>query len=194
MDSKEIAKEKKEQQKVANAPQSLGIWSIQEGLIQTIRDILPTGKTILELGSGYGTKVLLEHYKVYSIEHNHRWLDRYHNNYIYAPLKEHKALKHYYGTQWYDPEVLKKELPNIDYDLLLVDGPPYHRAGLIKFFKLFKRDVPIIFDDYNRPADSAVVIKIAHILNKPYVVRGTSEYLNGYDKKLFAIINDPRVS
>lgn len=191
MDSEEI--EKKEQKKVDDAPQCLGMWSIQKGLIQTIREILPEGKTILELGSGYGTSVLFRHYRVYSIEHNHRWLNRYHENYIYAPLKEHKALKHYYGTEWYDPKVLEKELPKIEYDLLLVDGPPYHRAGFIKFFKLFKRDVPIIFDDYNRPADSAVVIKIAHLLNKPYVVCGTGEYLSGYDQKLFAVINDPRL-
>lgn len=194
MDSETVAKEKKEQKKVDNAPQCLGMWSIQPGLIRTIKEILPTGKTILELGSGYGTSVLVEDYTVYSIEHNHRWLNRYHDNYIHAPLKEHKAVNHYDGTKWYDFEVLNRELPKIDYDLLLVDGPPYHRAGFIKYFSLFKRDVPIVFDDYNRPADRAIVIKIAHLLNKPYIVRGTDEYLSGHDKKLFAIINDPRVS
>ena len=68
----------------------LGSWSITKELFDWIRDTLPDGKTILELGSGPGTVKLLEYYKVYSIEHSKRWLGLAKGgNYIYAPIKKY---------------------------------------------------------------------------------------------------------
>ena len=62
---------------------NFGGWSIQEVCFNFIREILPSGKTILELGSGYGTKRLSEHYKMYSIENYSQWVGKYNSTYIW---------------------------------------------------------------------------------------------------------------
>jgi hypothetical protein len=40
---------------------SKGSWSISGDLIDSIEKHLPKGSTILELGSGYGTRSLVRH-------------------------------------------------------------------------------------------------------------------------------------
>jgi len=154
-----------------------GGWSITESLFKKILDLVPDGGTILELGSGEATAELLKHYHVYSVEHNKNYLDKYSTNYIYAPLKLHDPVEHYilesYGEaskpEWYDPEILKAELPR-DYDLLLIDGPPMTRSGTVKFFDLFRKDIPIILDDHHRTLERRVMHDISKLLGKPYTV------------------------
>ena len=167
-----------------------GGGSMDEAVFDAIRDILPEGKTVLELGSGWGSGQLVKHYTVYSIEHDNRWTDMYHWNYIYAPLKEHKAMKRYASTRWYDADVLRKEIPKIQYDLLLIDGPPGElRGGLSKYFDLFHtQDVPLIFDDLHRELDMRLCLHIASKLQKEVVIYGC-----GQRRKQFGIINDPRL-
>ena len=41
-----------------------GGWAIQESCYNLIREILPEGKTILEMGSGHGTDALSKHYNM----------------------------------------------------------------------------------------------------------------------------------
>jgi hypothetical protein len=48
--------------------------------------MLVDGSTILELGSGWASGELSKHYRVYSVEHDEKWLDAFDTNYIYAPL------------------------------------------------------------------------------------------------------------
>lgn len=146
------------------------------------------GPIILELGSGLGTSKLVDlfgHEMVFSIEQNEEWLNKYHDNYIYAPLKEHKPIKNHDGNLWYDARVLERELPKIDYDIILVDGPcpPGGRAGLTKYFDLFKHDVPIVFDDLHRYRDFKIIKSISGRLEKPFTVYGWSE-------KNWGVIND----
>ena len=71
---------------------------------------IPKKSIILELGSGKGTKRLVDNdYTVYSVEHNPKWMNRYGSNYIHATIKD----------GWYDPKVIEEQLPN-KYDLLIV--------------------------------------------------------------------------
>ena len=162
-----------------------GGWSISGGLFNHIRKVLPEGSTILELGSGWGTSQLVEHYKVYSVEDDPEFLDLYHDNYIHAPLKEHKAIRNHVGTVWYDAQVLEQKLVGVKYDLLLIDGPGHVRAGFVKYFELFDPDVIMIFDDVNRSRDNSVMNSIAGKLSVPYVTYGAGT------GKLFGVINDP---
>lgn len=117
---------------------------------EVIQDILPIESTILELGSGDGTKELINlGYKVISIEQDPSWVGRYHDNYIEAPLKK------YNNYWWFDYEFLEN-LP--EYDFLLVDGPTGPptkefnncRIGLLDYRHLFNLSVPILIDDTNR--------------------------------------------
>lgn len=132
--------------------QNLNSWAISTELFNWIRENLPDGKTILELGSGTGTIELCKHYTVFSVEHNPEWLNRSESNYIFAPIVD----------GWYEIEVLKIGLP-LHYDMLLIDGP----TGIIgrqKFFdnlNLFNCNVPIIFDDTHRHAEHELAIKTA---------------------------------
>ena len=83
--------------------------------IDFIIDLLPDGKTVLELGSGEGTKFLLKHFTVYSVEHimrdvNYGWLLRYtHANgasMFFLVVYIHMFRGLYYGSYIYPREGL----------------------------------------------------------------------------------------
>lgn len=165
---------------------TFGNWAIEESLFNHIKALLPEGKTILELGSGTGTTELLKCWNVVSIEHDKVYADQLTNTCIFAPLTPHKALRNHEGPmEWYDRDILIPALKGLEYDLLLVDGPPRKtRCGIVKYIHLFNWDIPIIFDDLQRPADRAIINSVASKLQRPYTTYG---YLPG---KPFGVIND----
>ena len=119
--------------------------------IDLINKTVKKGSTILELGSGDGTRDLIEFgYKVISVEQDPEWQFKYHDNYIAAPLKK------YEDYWWFDAEYLE-DLPS--YDFLVIDGPTgpstkeYDncRIGLLEHKHLFNLRVPILVDDTDRP-------------------------------------------
>jgi len=153
--------------------ESFGGWAISKELFEWILENLPKGSTILELGSGNGTKELVKYYNVYSIEHDEKWLGLVpESNYIYAPLID----------GWYDVEILKNELP-IHYDLLLIDGPVgENRVNIINHYDMFKQNIPIIIDDTNRENDKNMSIFLSEKLNK------TTTLSVGCEEKIFTIL------
>ncbi|MGE0009780.1 MAG: hypothetical protein AB7F19_04500 [Candidatus Babeliales bacterium] len=137
------------------------IWSISKELFDYITHLLPQGSTILELGSGWGTGELAKKYTMYSIENDSNWLHKYKSTYIFAPIID----------GWYDTAVLSKQLPE-KYDLILIDGPPA-AIGRNKFYTnihLFNTNVPMIFDDVNRPDEKALLTQVAAYLNRPFKI------------------------
>lgn len=172
---------------------NFGGWAIQESCFNFIREILPEGKTILELGSGYGTKALSEFYNMISIENEKPWVGKYKSHYIEAPIKKYDSAMSIQTTGlfedstpysapdlpgegtpkqsgWYDPDIVEKGLSGLTYDLILVDGPNGRigRGGFLKHLNLFNTNVPIIFDDIGRIAEMQMMVKVAETLNKPY--------------------------
>lgn len=147
--------------KRGQSKQPFGGFSISKKLFDFIRENLDEGRVILEFGSGWGSGQLSNHYTVYSIEHDQKWIDKYDTHYIYAPIK----------NGWYDVAVLEKELP-LNYDLILVDGPPGHigRGGFYTYLALFNTDVPIIFDDTHRKADYNLMVNVAKKLGRKFRV------------------------
>ena len=143
---------------------------MSEVMFRHILDVLPDGKTVLELGSGWGSSQLAKHYKVYSIEHDSTYVGKYPDvNYIHAELDPY--------TEWDDTDGLAGKLPK-DYDMIIVDGPSggmvvngeklkTSRSGFNKNIDLFKTDVPIFWDDCHFiPAYNAFVelaIKLGRI-------------------------------
>lgn len=165
---------------------SLGDWAISKELYLYILKVLPYGTgTILELGSGEGTELLSRGYNMISVEHDKRWLDKYNSHYIYAPLCEHKEVKNHKGNVWYNPDVLRSKLEGLEYDLILIDGPPVSRAGFVKYFDLFDPKAIMVFDDLQRYKEMRIVNSIATKLRAPYVVYGAGS------TKTFGVINDP---
>lgn len=116
---------------------------------------IPIDSTILELGSGEGTELLTKFFKMYSVEDNKLWLNKYHNNYIYAPLDE--------KTGWYNRDYLIKYLPK-EYSCLLIDAPaainPNARLGLLDNLDLFNLNCTIIIDDTNRKAEKLLAAEL----------------------------------
>jgi predicted O-methyltransferase YrrM len=159
-----------------------GDGSVSESLVKKIYEILPPNKTVLELGSGAGsTPALAKCYKVFSVEHDEEWVGKYDSEYIHIPLIKHKQIKNHKGDLWYNAKLLKEKIPD-KYDLLLVDGPPYSRAGLVKYWSMFRDDVIVVFDDVNRERDRKVTHSIAAKLKKPYTV------YDAHTEKPFAVI------
>lgn len=163
-------------------------YSITKRLFDYIRETLPEGSTILELGSGWSTGELAKYYKVYSVEHDEEYVDKYDSTYLYVGLKEHKKLANHQSTLWYDAKLLKAKLEGIKYDLLLIDGPPQTRSGFFKYMNLFDTSAIWVFDDMDRSIDRQVVISVSSRLCCPYIVYQSD------DGKPFAVVNDPVLS
>jgi hypothetical protein len=137
--------------------ESFGGWSISKELFDWILSNLPKGSTILELGSGGGTKELVKFYNVYSVEHDIKWVDLVpESTYIHAPLVD----------GWYDVEILKDKLPK-EYDLLLIDGPiGENRINIINHYDIFNKNIPIIIDDTNRENDKNMSLFLSEKFDK----------------------------
>lgn len=135
-------------------------------IIEWVRENIPKGSTILELGSGKGsTQLLCDEYKMYSIEHMDKWIGKFNSIYIHAPIKD----------GFYDRKVLKKKLPK-EYALILVDGPPRKidgkkvgRKGFGENLDLFNTDCVIIFDDSDRGREKKLIASVCEQLNRDVV-------------------------
>ena len=153
---------------------NFGGWAMAQSTYEHIRSILPEGKTILEIGSGFGTSQMAKHYKMYSIEATLSWVNKYDSTYIHAPIKMYD--NGYPPPQipgnkgWHDPKILSEVLPTIEYDLIFIDGPEgrYGRGGFLKHIGLFNTNVPMIFDDVNRPPELALMQEVSKVLGKSY--------------------------
>lgn len=134
----------------------LGGWSIELEVFKFIRDNLPEGSTILELGSGWGTGMLSKDYTMHSIEHDEKFVGRYNTTYIHAPMVD----------GWYDKSVLETKLEALrgKYQMILVDGPIGNESnGRIGFFEnitMFDEEVLMVFTDTNRPGERNTFNKV----------------------------------
>lgn len=156
--------------------EQFGGWAMAKTTYDFIRKLLPEGKTILEIGSGFGTGQLAKYYKMYSIEANHMWVNSYDSTYLYVPVKKYNETwtspSISGNTAWHDPYLLKEKLIGINYDLIFIDGPEgkYGRGGFLKHIDLFNTNVPMVFDDVNRPPERVLLEKVSGKLNKPYII------------------------
>jgi len=117
--------------------------AISQSLIDSIIENLPKESTILELGSGEGTKKLVDlGYKVYSVEQNTDWVGKYHNNYCHAPLK----------NGWYDLDIVNEFIKDREYDALLIDGPAAGDRSKMRDSDI-NLETLIFVDDIDRPED-----------------------------------------
>lgn len=141
-------------------------FSIDKELYDYINHHLSQDKTILELGSGSGSKYLSEKWVLYSIEHDERFIDFYHNNYIHAPIRDYDNYK------WYDKDIVYNAIKDLKYDLILVDGPTGEigREGFYYNIDMFNlNNVFIIIDDIGRNEEYDLMKKICSYSNKKII-------------------------
>lgn len=162
-----------------SARNTFGGNSISRQLFDYIRTYLPKGKTILEIGSGWGTSKLIEHWNVWSIESEKEWYKKYHDQYILAPLRHYGIDK---SDTWYDIDILGPALKELKYDLLLIDGPYNNRNGFINHLDLFDPSVVMLFDDVRREEGRHIIEEVSKLLERPFSIRGS-------DRSMFGVIS-----
>lgn len=132
-----------------------GDWAISQQLFDWLSDALPEKATILELGSGPGTQQLARRFRMVSVEHDPDFVGLYDSTYIYAPIV----------NGWYDASIIDEALSQLalQYDLLLVDGPPKRigRAGILQNLGLFSLTKPIVLDDVHRDPERQLLDDLA---------------------------------
>ena len=132
---------------------------ISAACLAWIREHIPRGSLVLELGSGpVSTQYLSRDYRLVSVEHDPAYLGAYPSEYVHAPLED----------GWYAVDPIRWKLAELRerglrYDLFLVDGPigSEARAGLLLHLDLFDLSVPVIVDDVEREAEREIVLEIA---------------------------------
>tara|TARA_S200000501_G_scaffold88917_1_gene81938 strand:+ start:5932 stop:6705 length:774 start_codon:yes stop_codon:yes gene_type:complete len=142
-------------------------FPIDLAILNAIKQLVEPGSTIVELGSGNGTNKLTKEFTVYSIEDNSNWIGYCEDsNYIHAPLVKLDYNREI--VEWYDPEIIEKNLPE-NYDLILIDGPAGKkgRSGFLANMELFNLNVPIVIDDTLREHECNVARETAYLLNRP---------------------------
>jgi hypothetical protein len=153
---------------------------------------------IVECGSGISTLYLSllcagTNKKVISIDHDAAWqkivagqaeslgISLASTQFIAAPMKP--CAHSPFGLEWYDTEVINKEMPDAKIDLLLVDGPLAYHAAIAKarypalpFFRSRMADDFVVFlDDCNRAGER----EIAQLWSKAYALTGQIMQMRG---------------
>ena len=168
---------KNEWEKIWKIIRVYGSYSVDRELIDQMLKLVPSG-TLLELGSGRATAIFAKHYKVYSVEENPEWLNKYNSTYIHAPIKK----------GWYDIDILKKELPK-NYDVILIDGPtsPENlgrqniRQEFLNNIYLFNTEATIFVDDIHREAEATLLDSLSKELGRtPTIIEAKSGAKFGY--------------
>jgi hypothetical protein len=145
---------------------------ISKDMFDWISEVVPKNGTIIEFGAGYtSTKALSERFKLYSVEHDSKFLNIYESNYIHAPLEPK------YG--WYDREKIQ-HLSEVVPSLVLIDGPPGtgKRFGVLKNLDLVKKADYIVIDDTHRPSERLLAEVMAEHLNLSFNHLGNWSYLS----------------
>jgi predicted O-methyltransferase YrrM len=157
-------------------------------IVTVLNEILINNRNcIVECGGGVSTFYIARLLKergghLFTIEHEERWanllnqrleeenLDQF-VTIIIAPLRASELALN--ENDWYDINILNKELINKSIDLLLIDGPPafqekikYARYPAVPYFyTLMAEDYTIILDDIDREGENEIVIKWETYLN-----------------------------
>ena len=130
-------------------------WSISCKFLNSVETEVPFGSTILEFGSGEGTKKLCKNYTVYSIEEQNNFVGRYHDNYLHAEIVD----------DWYNKEKVIQFIRDIDYDAIIIDGPAHGlRKGILDILEHLNLEVPIFLDDIDRPDDKSVFMMLSALI------------------------------
>lgn len=163
-------------------------WMLPRRALNWIYENIPHSSTIIELGSGDGSKELAEKYDVHSIEHDSEWLNLYDVSYIHAPIVENEVSTKYGEIGWYDPQPIKSNLPK-NASLIIIDGPPgsIGRSGILSHLELFDWSIPVLIDDIDRQAEFRISQEISNQLSLVCQHRGFEQNKENNRRREFAV-------
>lgn len=148
-------------------------WGLTPEAFQSIFDNWKEGSTILEFGSGQGTRILSKKYKMISIEDDINFINKYNSIYLHVPLI--KYTKDIFpidydifneDQHWFNPIELKSKLTDLQYDYILLDGPKGYRGGILSYLDLFDFEKPVLVDDTHDFHHNLMAEKIGSKYNK----------------------------
>ncbi len=160
------------------------VWSSSSmrpsAIVQILNEIIVNNRsTIVEFGCGITTVYIAKILKqygghLYSVEDNNRWTDIVSTmltqngvseqvTFIEAPLK--KSNYSLESCDWYDEDIVKNLLKNIELDMLIIDGPPAYmeHISLSRYPAIpvlldqLSDDFCIILDDIDRAGEEAIL-------------------------------------
>jgi hypothetical protein len=144
-------------------------WSISKECFEKIVDLLPFGKTILELGSGESTRILSKFYNMISVEENINFINKYNSNYLHVPTEKVTYNNFDKDTVWYSTKILKEKLGTLKYDLILIDGPCGWRGGFYENRHIFDLNCILLFDDTMCEEHYKLMKMVSDYVNRPFI-------------------------
>lgn len=170
---------------------NLSGWSISPEVLDFLLKNLDKEDIILEFGSGLGSKEISKHFDLWSVEHNMKYLYKNTIKNIYAPIKKRKIINPTTKNlsaeyKWYDESIVLNIMNKIEYNCLLVDGPPgiIGREGFYHNMDSFNTNCMIIIDDVNRKDENNLLFRVSKKLQCEYTVYHCS------DGKSFGVIDN----
>jgi hypothetical protein len=112
------------------------------------------GSTVVEFGSGHGSEILAERFRLISFEHDEDWLGVTSSHYIHAPIQPN----HYSDLEgengWYEFKTVVDNWPK-EIDCVIIDGPTgvIGRTGILSIIDLLREVPMILVDDVDRPQE-----------------------------------------
>ena len=172
----------------------MSTWSLAVNAIEELLNVVPSGSTVLEIGTGCGTAALASHYKVLSVEHEPEWHTG-DSELIHVPLVSCQSMpmplsfwqRFPQASEWYDPRCLRDALVGRTYDAIILDGPPGSacRAAAWWFYeRVFDTQVPVLVDDVSRSYEWSVAVRIARVKG----VSGFRVHMDENESRMFAVI------
>lgn len=140
---------------ISKAVERRSRWSLCDGVLKAVTRLTDEQSTILEFGSGYGSKLISEKRRILSIEHDKDFINQFEGvKYLHAPLVEIKSVIGFKDTHWYNLESIRHLLPS-EIDLIIIDGPPENigRAGILHNLDKFSSTKFWVIDDVQRVDD-----------------------------------------
>ena len=141
-------------------------WMLPKQMLDYLKISLPKHKTILEFGSGNGTKLLLDDWNVISIENNKKWAIKRKSSHIHVMIRAKLkpiSVDGWDDKEWYDEKIVRWCLAMYKYDVVIIDGPngATGRAGIVNNIIYMNKDVPILMDDLQKPGYIRIFEKLA---------------------------------
>lgn len=147
------------------------------------------GSTVVEFGSGHGSEILAERFRLISFEHDEDWLGVTSSHYIHAPIQPN----HYSDLEgengWYDVKTVVDNWPK-ETDCVVIDGPPgvIGRNGILSILDLLK-EVPILLvDDVDRPNELQLCYSLAEKLDMGIKICEVEKLRHSGTKRRFAVL------
>lgn len=168
-------------------------------------------KVILEFGSGLSSIVIGRLIKknsidaeILSVDHNLEWigqidkiLEKEDLKKIVKPIHAPLTGNNFHDVQWYDAEILERQLSGKEFDLVIIDGPPaWHPDKKLSRFPAFpyaikklSQNATVYLDDAHRNGEQQVISKWEREFNVKFeLVHHTLAQLKmgeGFDNTLF---------